>query len=356
MQYGLMTRTFLLYGATGYTGALIAEHAKERGLQLILSGRNQVALEQLASRLSLPYRAAAVDDEAALSRAIEGVDAVLNCAGPFSRTMEPVARACLKAGKHYLDITGELNVFEALHNRDEEARRAGVTLLPGVGFDVVPSDCLAAHLKRRMPEAKRLMLGLVNTGAPSRGTAITMLENVYQGGAVRQGGRITQVPVAWKSRKFDYGREPSQSIIINWGDVSTAFYSTGIPDIEVYAAFVTPARIMMRLGRYLGPILASGPVQRLLKKQVMAGPPGPDAEARARGWSVLVGEVEDGAGRKVSSRLNCPDPYVLTIRTALLAIQRVLDGKAQPGFMTPSLAFGPDFVLEAEGVTREDLT
>jgi short subunit dehydrogenase-like uncharacterized protein len=99
---------------------------------------------------------------------------VLCAAGPFSATSRPVADACLRNRVHYLDITGEIDVFEALAARDAEAKARGIMLLPGVGFDVAPSDCLAAHLKRRLPDANDLRPYLSLRANTSRGTAKTI--------------------------------------------------------------------------------------------------------------------------------------------------------------------------------------
>src|SRR3712207_3296995 len=145
-----------------------------------------------------------------------------------------MAEACLSAGVHYLDITGEIGVFEALAARDAQARAAGVMLMPGVGFDVVPTDCLAAHLKRRLPSATRLALGFEAAGRLSRGTARTVIENLGAGGLVRQGGELKRVPAAWRTRVIDFGAGPRTAMTIPWGGVVTAYHSTGIPTIEVY--------------------------------------------------------------------------------------------------------------------------
>src|SRR5687768_8923152 len=143
----------VLYGATGYTGRLIARLASTYDIRPILAGRNPDAVAALARELGFEHRVFSLDDDAALERALRGASAVLHCAGPFSLTSEPMANACLRTGVHYIDITGEIDVFEQLHARDAAARAAGMMLLPGAGFDVVPSDCLAAHLKRRLPSA-----------------------------------------------------------------------------------------------------------------------------------------------------------------------------------------------------------
>ncbi|HEX5706624.1 MAG TPA: saccharopine dehydrogenase NADP-binding domain-containing protein [Pyrinomonadaceae bacterium] len=350
-----MRQNFLLYGANGYTGRLVARLAAERGLRPTLAGRDAHALARLGEELGLATRVFSLDDAAALDAALREVGAVLHCAGPFSHTSRPVADACIRTGAHYLDITGEIAVFESLHARDAEARAAGVTLLPGVGFDVVPSDCLAAHLKRRLPTARRLTLAIKGTGRVSHGTATTMVENIHRGGMVRRDGRLTPVPAAWRTRMIDYGQGPESATTIPWGDVATAFHSTGIPDVEVYAALPASARMAMKATRALGSLLASAPAQRLFKSRIKAQPAGPSDEERARGRSYVWGEVTDDAGGRAASRLTGPEGYALTSETALAAVARVLRGEAPAGFQTPSKAFGPDFILEIEGVEREDL-
>jgi short subunit dehydrogenase-like uncharacterized protein len=345
---------FLIYGATGYTGSLIAEEAARRRQRPILAGRNAETVKALALQLGLEHRIVTLDDMAALVEAIRDVQVVLHCAGPFARTAKPMADACLRTGVHYLDITGEEDVFEALAARDAEAKAAGVMLLPGVGFDVVPSDCLAAHLKRRLPSATRLALGFMSRSRMSRGTALTVVENLNGGGLVRQDGILKKVPAAWKTRTIDFGAGPVKAITIPWGDVATAFHSTGIPNIEVYMAAPRALRVGARLSRYLGWLLGSALVKSFLKKRIRKGPPGPSAEERANGWSLLWGEVVDDSGQKAVTRLRGPEGYTMTVRSALAVVERVLAGQAVPGFQTPATAFGPDFVLSLEGIIRED--
>lgn len=266
-----------------------------------------------------------------------------------------MADACLRARAHYLDITGEIAVFESLAARDREALGAGVMLLPGVGFDVVPSDCLAAHLKRRLPTATRLRLAIGGAGRLSRGTLTTMVENLHRGGMIRRGGRLTPVPAAWRTREVDFGRGPVTATTIPWGDVSTAFHSTGIPDVEVYAATPAAARVLLKVSRPFKGLLASATAQTFLKGRIRKLPPGPSEEELRRGVSLVWGEVEDDAGERRASRLRGPEGYALTVRTALAAVARVLGGDYTPGFQTPSRAYGPDFIMGIEGVTREDL-
>lgn len=347
----------LIYGAYGYTGRLVVAEAVAAGLQPVLAGRDARALAEVADAHGLSCRAVDLADASALDGALDGIHVVLHCAGPFMHTSHPMVDACLRRGVHYLDITGEMTVFEAIAARDAEARARGVTLLPGVGFDVVPSDCLAAHLARRLPGATELTLAFQGLGGVSRGTATTMAENVGTGGAVRRDGRIVAVPAAWRSRHVDFGDgRPRLAVTIPWGDVATAWHSTGIPDITVYMAMTPAMRRALRASRWLGWLLRLRPVHRRLVALARARQPGPGEAARARGSSRFWGEVRDGKGNRAVSRLVAPEGYTLTARAAVEAARRVLAGGMPTGFQTPSRAFGADFILAVDGTRREDVS
>lgn len=345
----------LIYGANGYTAELITELALKDGARPILAGRTHDKIAPLAQRHGLPMRVFALDDPDRAARALAGVGVVLNCAGPFSRTAQAMAKACLQAGAHYLDITGEVEVFESLMQRDEQARKQGVMLMPGTGFDVVPSDCLAAHLKRRMPDALALTLAFQAIGQPSHGTATTMAENLHKGGYIRRGGQLQAVPPVWATRQIDFGSGPTSTMSVPWGDVATAWVSTGIPDIEVFMAM--PAAVIMgaRLTRYAGRLLGSGPVRKLIQKSIDSAPAGPDAAQRAKGLAHLWGQVRNAAGQTATARLHTVDGYALTAMTAWDIAKRCVAGQARPGFQTPSLIFGADYILGFKGSRREDL-
>jgi short subunit dehydrogenase-like uncharacterized protein len=339
----------MIYGANGYTGELAAEAAAARGARPILAGRREEAVRPLAEKLGCPHKVFDLAGDVAAE--LEGVALVLHCAGPFSRTSKPVVDACLARGIHYLDITGEISVFEACHARSEEARRAGSILMPGVGFDVVPSDCLAASLAARLPGATLLQLAFTMLGEPSAGTAKTMLEGLPKGGAIRKDGTITRVPTAWKTMTVRFHDKERSTVTIPWGDVSTAFHSTGIPNIETYVAL--PRRMIsgMKLASAFRGLLALGPVQRMAARMVERRVKGPDAEARAAGKSELWGRVSDPSGRDVQGTLTTPEGYRFTVIAALAAVDRVLAGGIAPGAHTPSTAFGADFVAGLEGCT-----
>ncbi|HXU00258.1 MAG TPA: saccharopine dehydrogenase NADP-binding domain-containing protein [Polyangia bacterium] len=347
----------LIYGANGYTGELVARRAAAAGTRAVLAGRNAHAVATLAAELGRDHRAVALDDAAALDRALSGMTVVLNCAGPFSRTAAPLVAACLRARAHYLDITGEIAVLEEVAGRDAEARAARVTLLPGAGFDVVPSDCLAAHVARRLPSATHLALAFSAGTRMSRGTALTTIENAHRGGLVRRAGQLTHVPSGWRSRRIDFGPElgARTAITIPWGDVATAYHTTGIPNVEVYAAVPLAVRTGLRAARALGPLLASAAVKRALEARVRRGPAGPTAAERAQRTSHLWAEARDAAGQVAAARLRTPESYELTSMTALDLAARALRGELPAGFQTPARACGPDYVLQFPGVAREDV-
>ena len=350
-----MSSNILIYGSNGYTGDLIAKLSVEKNLRPVLAGRTESKIKPQAESLRLDYRIFALDDAAAVDSGLKDMAVVIHCAGPFSRTAKAMAEGCVRTKTHYLDITGEIDVFEAMNAMDAEASAAGVMLMPGTGFDIVPSDCLSAHMKRRLPSATRLTLVIQAIGKPSRGTATTMVENIHKGGIIRKDGELTPVPSAWKNREVDLGDGPTSTMTIPWGDVSTAYYSTGIPNIEVFMAVPKDLRRMAVLSRYVGWLLGSGPVQGLLKKNIQSGPPGPSDEERRTGHSLLLGEAEDDAGGRVSTRMRTPEGYTLTSRTALAIAERVVAGEAPAGFKTPSMAYGPDFIMDFDGVERTDL-
>ncbi len=345
----------LLYGAYGYTGELAARLAIERGLKPVLAGRSQTKLEPLATELGLPFRVVGLDDPAALDAALDGIDVVVHCAGPFVHTCRPMVDACLRTKTHYVDITGEIVVFETCARRDAEAKEAGIVLMPGAGFDVVPSDCLAAHLHRRLPEATHLTLAFASFGGGlSHGTATTMVENLGAPSAIRRDGRITPVPMGSQVRDIDFGRGPTSCMGIPWGDVSTAWYSTKIPNIEVFTKIPAKSVRIVRLSASFAWLMKTNLVRSLGKRWVDSQPAGPDESARSNGFTVLYGEARAG-DTTVSTRQRVPEGYTLTAATALESAVRLLAGGVEAGYRTPSMAFGPDFILDFDGTERTDL-
>lgn len=339
----------LVYGANGYTGRLIASVARREGLRPVLAGRRAEAVEALAKELSCRSLCFPLLDPDLVARMLEPFDALLLAAGPFSETSAIALEGCLRARTAYLDITGEIDVLEACFARHGDALEAGVPVLPGVGFDVVPSDCLAATLAGKLPLASRLQLAF-RVFKPSAGTMKTMIEGLPKGGAARVNGRIVRVPPAWKTMTVPFPDEARLAMTIPWGDLSTAFRSTGIPNIEVYMAVPPKAISAARRTAFLAPVLSLGPVQGFLKRRAERNVEGPTEEERRRERSVLWGRVSTRHGeRQVTGTLETPEAYALTAETSVAIAKRVLAGEVKPGVWTPSQAFGPRFIETIPG-------
>lgn len=337
----------VVYGAYGYTGERIAREAHDRGLDIVVAGRNGTKTRGLGIDLGVESRVAKPGE---LAPELTDVDVLINCAGPFARTAEPVVDACLDAKTAYLDITGELPVLEAVAERDRDAESAGVPVLPAVGFDVVPTDCLACHLHDRLPGAESLALGVKTQAGLSRGTIETVLEHASTGGAVRRDGAIERVPVGARSRAIDFGTGPQNGTLLPLADVSTAYYTTGIPNVETYVAMPDRAAQALRLVRPFGSLLGVDPLRRGVQWAVRTFGTDPPEQA-ADGCRVSVwGAAADG-DRTVVSRLETPEPYSLTVDAATSALEELAEMATLPtGFETPAVAFDAEFVLDLDGV------
>ena len=351
-----MTDAWMIYGAYGYTGRLIVERAVALGLKPTVAGRNEDQTQSLALEFGLPHRSFELDDIKALRQGLDGMRAVLHCAGPFSRTAPPMIAACLQVGTHYLDITGEIEVFAYAHSNDAAARKRGIALIPGVGFDVVPTDCLSALLKRELPDANELVLAFDAEGGPSRGTALTSLEGIAGGGRVRRDGVLLKVPLAYKQREFDFPHGRRSAVTIPWGDVYTAFVSTGIPNIEVYMGMPPRTIAAMRRMRRFAPLLGLAPAQWLLKRMIASRVTGPDQQRRGNSHAYVYGEVRNSRGETRAATLTTPNGYELTAEAAL-TIARFLASDRRPhaGYFTPSLLMGADFINHLPGVAYTKL-
>ncbi|HPN78095.1 saccharopine dehydrogenase NADP-binding domain-containing protein [Dokdonella sp.] len=342
----------MLYGANGYTGKLIAAEAARRGLKPVLAGRNRDALDALAVPLKLTRRVFELSDPDQIDRNLDGIRILLNCAGPFSRTCAPLLEACLRKRVHYLDITGEIEVFAHCHHAHNRAQHEGVVVFPGTGFDVVPTDCVAAMLKQRLPDANHLVLGFEAAGGPSPGTARTSVEGLARGGRARIDGAVVDVPLAWKSREFvrEDGRVRS-AMTIPWGDVYTAFVSTGIPNIETYIAVPMKTIKRARHLRRLQWLLALRPVQAYLQGKA-ARTAGPDQQQRESSGCQIWGEATNAAGKQVALSLVTPNGYDLTVSASLGIVDHLLAITPKGGYYTPTMLMGAAYVLGLPGVRR----
>lgn len=356
MSDKINTKKWVIYGSYGYTGRLISELAAdfEPKINVILSGRNEEKLKSQAEELGLKYNAADLADPLQMDNLLNDAELVIHCAGPFRNTWKDMLDACIRNRCHYLDITGEIEVFESIKARNEEIVKCKIMAMPGTGFDVVPTDCMSLFLKKKLPDANELELAFMSLGGGvSHGTAQTMVENLGRGGAIRSDGKIKTVPTAYKTREIDFGKGVKSTASIPWGDVSTAHFTTGIDNITVYTAIKPSAIRWMKLSNWIAPVLRLSPVQSLLKKWISKKVTGPDQTSREKGISIVWGEVKNQKGETVKAHSVTPEGYKLTVLTALLIAQKVSSGKWKPGYQTPASVYGEDLILEIENTTRE---
>lgn len=340
---------WMIYGAYGYTGELLAREAVHQGLKPILAGRNSQRTEALAKELDLEWRAFSLDEAAALAEGLAGISVVVHCAGPFSATAEPMMQACLGNGVHYCDITGEVDVFLRAASLDAQARAAGVVLCPGVGFDVIPTDCVAARLAEALPDATELDLGFDSRSPFSPGTAKTSVEGLKLGNRVRRDGQVVSIGLGALQRRIDFGDGVKHAVAIPWGDVATAWHTTSIPDITVYIPMSPRKAGQLKRLNWVRPVLGLGPVQRFLKKKVEAKVSGPDQALREKCPTYVWGEARNGSGKRVEARVQTANGYDVTVHGSLMAVRHLLDDAESAGFVTPSRLLGADAVERLPG-------
>lgn len=344
---------WVIYGSYGYTGRLIAKKAVGLNPNVILSGRNKEKLLRQSEKLGADFIAADLSNSGQMDNLLKDADLAIHCAGPFVHTWEPMLEACIRNRCHYLDITGEIEVFEGIKSRDEEIRGAGIMAMPGTGFDVVPTDCLALHLKKKLQDADRLELAFMGLGGSvSHGTAQTMAENLGNGGAIRKNGKIKSVRAAYKTRQIDFGVKKRMAVSIPWGDVSTAHFTTGIKNIIVYTAMKPSAIKMLKVTNLAAPVLRMNGIRSLVKKLVSRKVTGPGKKEREEGRSHVWGEVRNPEGETASARLITPEGYRLTALSSLLIARKVAMNNFKEGYQTPASAYGEDLILEVEGTVR----
>lgn len=349
----MLSNSFLLYGANGYTGELIARYSNQYNLQPVLAGRRREVIEPLASKLNLSFRIFDLNDEAALLSALKEVRAVIHAAGPFSYTAKQMTEACLQTGTHYIDINGDITVFEMLKRYDETAKKAGIMVLPGAGFDVVPTDCVALQLKKMMPDAIALQIAFATIGGGlSHGTATTMADRLGEKGAVRKDGKIIRKPLGEKGMLIDFGVKKLFVMSIPWGDISTAYVTTGIPDIETYTGISKKVYNALKLQPLFNWLLRTKFIRRYIKNKINSRPAGPNDEQRSKATSLVWGQVRNAEGKTATVRLSGPEGYTLTAHSALIIVKKILQGEFITGFQTPAGAYGEKLVLEIPGVQK----
>jgi short subunit dehydrogenase-like uncharacterized protein len=344
----------MLYGAYGYTGRLAAELAAARRLDVVLAGRDKNALAALGDRLRLPTRVIGLSDVGELSRALVDISCVVHMAGPFANTSAPMLDACLAARTNYVDITGEIEVFEAIWSRAAEIKRAGITAVPGAGFDVVPTDCLAAYVASKADQPVALTLALRGLGSASRGTLRTAIRQVSKPVLCRRSGAIVALD-DHSPRWIDFGSGAEPCVPVSWGDVATAFHTTGIGNVTVYMRRSTLLRAANVVGKLFGSTLQSSNGQKALAAFVRSFPEGPGPAERVGHPSTIWAEVRDRSGKAFRALLSTPNAYDFTANAAVAISTRLGSLPVAPGVMTPAQAFGADFVLTLPGCARRDV-
>jgi short subunit dehydrogenase-like uncharacterized protein len=340
----------IIYGSYGYTGTLITEEFSATNFRILLSGRNVTKLREQSNVTGYVFEACDVNDQASLELLLRKGKLVINCAGPFQHTAKQMVDACLETSTHYIDITGEYAVFEMLADYDSFARTKGILIMAGAGFDVVPSDCLAVHLKNRLPGATHLQLGFtMSKGGLSRGTARTTVESLGSGGMIRKNGKLTPISLGDKVIEINYGDFKRRSLCIPWGDISTAWRSTGIPNIEVYSGVPDSTIRAAKMSRWINWLLRKSWIKTYLRKKVDARPAGPDAEKRNTGKSYLWGRAYDENGNNVEARMKTLSGYLLTAKTATLIASKLVAADVRSGYFTPAQYFGEGLIFEVEG-------
>lgn len=355
-----MTPPWAIYGATGYTGKLLVEEAVSRGHKPLLLGRSEEKLRAVAEPHGLPFKAVPLEDPGGLRAALSGQKLVLHAAGPFAQTAAPMVHACLDVQAHYLDITGELDVFEAVFAQDDDALKRGVCLMSGVGFDVVPTDCLAVHVVSRVKRARKLEIAIAAIGQPSGGTARSVLEMVPKGIRARVGGRIVSVPPLKGTRTVRFSEREATVIPAPLADLSSAYHSTGVEEIRCYLA--VPKRVGKTAGAFWPLAAATFPIAQAvlrndvirerLGEKIQARNEGPSEAHRKSGRSFIWARAEADGGA-VESVVSTMEGYELTKVAAVRMVERVL--KDNPtGAKSPAQVVGKDFILELPATTRED--
>jgi short subunit dehydrogenase-like uncharacterized protein len=321
-------KTLMIYGALGYTGRMVARQAKSAGLDVVIAGRDQKRLVELALELDLPYRVFSLEGDLSPGH-FEGIHAVLNCAGPFVRTAKPLMQACMEHGMHYLDITAEIGIYQLAESLSVAASEAGVMVMPGVGWDVVPTDSLAMQVAERVKDPISLRIALKVAGGMSRGSAVSASEIVSAGILARVDGDLVSRPDA-PSALFDFGDGLVDCFPLSFGDLITAWHSTGVRNIAMYV-------------HVAGDGFPEGDLSLL--------PDGPTAEQRDAHGAAAVVEVTSGDGTVTRAVIETVNGYSYTPLAAVEAARRVLAGDVRPGFQTPARVFGHGFAETIEGTT-----
>ena len=342
-------QSWMIYGAYGYSGRLVAERAKQQGLTPVLAGRDPEKTRAVGDEFGLEHRVFDLRDTHRIAQNLLDIDAVIHCAGPFSATSVPMLGGCISGKAHYFDITGEIAVFEHAHSPrvNAAARAAGIIVCPGVGFDVVPTDCIAKALADAMPAALTLALGFHGSMHMSPGTAKTVIESLGHGTMGRRDGRVVEIPL--EIREIDFGRGVRRSMCVSWGDVSTAYFTTGIENITVYWPASDATIRKLRFAWLARPLLRQAWLQRRIKREIDRKVKGPSTEQRQQQPVHVWGEVSDRSGHTVTARMTTANGYTVTQLAPVAIVEHLMRHDAEAGSTTPALLMGRDFASGLPG-------
>ena len=341
----------ILYGSYGYTGKLIVKRAQEVGLDLVLAGRNSIKLKAQAKETGYEYKVFDLKDPEALESNMKGFELVIHAAGPFTFTAAQMMDTCLRTGTHYIDITGELDVFDHAAQRSEQAIQKGIMIMPGVGFDVIPTDCLALHLKESLPDANRLNLSFAPLGGGfSRGTAKSMLNKSSQPSFERKDGKLVPVKYGYRQTSYKYKGHEIRSYSIPWGDVYTAYITTGIPNIITYMSLRGAMRYLPMIQNNLRWLLGNSMVRKFLINRIDNLPEGPEENILEKGRTLVYGDASNADGDRLSAAMETPNGYKFSALSSVHIAQKILAGNFKPGFQTPAKCYGSKLVFELPGI------
>ncbi|MBC8145333.1 MAG: saccharopine dehydrogenase NADP-binding domain-containing protein [bacterium] len=341
----MATPPWMIYGAYGFTGRLMAAEAVRRGHRPILAGRSEARLRELGISLGLDWKVFGLDNPREVERALTGIDIVLNSAGPFDTTTEPLLDACITMGTSYTDISGELDVYEQTFAREDEVRHAGITVVTGIGFDVVPTDCLAVRAAREIGKPTSLEIAVGTSGGLSPGTMRATFRMAGQGGRERRDGIIVEVPVAETVQRIRLPQRERGMVSVPLGDIASAFRSSGVRNITTYLIVPASLRALAAGASKVGGWIASiAPVQRAVDGLIARVAKGPDDEALASSRTESWVRASDGV-ETIEYYLEAPGGYTYTQVSAVRAIERLLRERIV-GVFTPEQALGVDFINE----------
>jgi short subunit dehydrogenase-like uncharacterized protein len=343
-----MGKSLLIYGSYGYTGQLMVEEAVKQGLKPILAGRDMKKLIPISEKYQLDYRVFSVENA---SGHLAGIDVLLNCAGPFSQTAKHLVESCLAKQIHYLDITGEIAVFQLCYALNEEAMKKNVVILPGIGFDIVPTDCLAALLADKLPDANRIDLAFSFGTKMSIGTAKTSAENFGKGGIIRENHELKTVENAHRIKNIPFQNKSQWTMSIPWGDVFTSHISTKVPNGMVFMAMPKAEIYLVKILNPIKAIIDTKIGQKLVKgfMNIFLNK-GPNEDARTNERTQFWGEASNSKNQKVTITMSAPNVYTLTAVAGIAITKHLLEHNANGGYYTPSMLLGKDFIASIEGV------